>query len=74
MGYRIVAQLYDAELRFAMAEVEIREEVTREFEERIQVMEANFAKRRAEDVSDEAISRRASTDRHISFHRRKRTR
>ncbi|KAG8966272.1 hypothetical protein FRC05_002731 [Tulasnella sp. 425] len=46
------SKLYDAELRFAMAEVEIREEVTREFEERIQVMEANFAKRRAEDEEE----------------------
>ncbi|KAG8951446.1 hypothetical protein FRC00_007255 [Tulasnella sp. 408] len=46
------SKLYDAELRFAMAEIEIREEVTREFEERIQEMEANFARRRAEDEEE----------------------
>ncbi|KIO27848.1 hypothetical protein M407DRAFT_22898 [Tulasnella calospora MUT 4182] len=46
------SKLYDAELRFAMAEIEIREEVTREFEERIQEMEANFTKRRAEDEEE----------------------
>ncbi|KAG8985044.1 hypothetical protein FRB90_004979 [Tulasnella sp. 427] len=45
-------KLYESELRFAMAEVEIREEVTQEFEERIQEMEANFAKRRAADEEE----------------------
>lgn len=44
-----------------MAEIEIREEVTQEFEERIQEMEANFARRRAEDVGIEPQRREALT-------------
>ncbi|KAG8890684.1 hypothetical protein FRB98_006188 [Tulasnella sp. 332] len=49
------AKLFDAELRYAMAEVEVREEVTQEYEERIAEMEATFAKRRlADEEANEA--------------------
>lgn len=34
-----------------MAEVEVRQEVTQEYEERIRDMEATFAQRRKNDVS-----------------------
>ncbi|KAG9005404.1 hypothetical protein FRB94_010883 [Tulasnella sp. JGI-2019a] len=43
------AKLFDAELRYAMAEVEVREEVTKEYEERIAEMEVTFARRRLND-------------------------
>ncbi|KAG8967829.1 hypothetical protein FRC03_009231 [Tulasnella sp. 419] len=42
-------KLYQSELRYALAEVEIREEISREFEERMRAMELTFARRRLDD-------------------------
>ncbi|KAG8905099.1 hypothetical protein FRB99_000700 [Tulasnella sp. 403] len=45
-------KLYETEFKYAMAEVDIRQEVAQEFEERIRDMEARFADRRMNDKAE----------------------